>query len=106
MTEHLPKLVRLYIRSAIIGGALSVVFVAALLWLNVGNLWHLVSTTNGGGVAVVMLLVFNAIVFSSVQFGVVVMQMAEDPSDRSGRRRIGTEEVLKPAPLRILARKG
>ena len=41
----MPALVRLYIRNVIIGFALSVVFVGALLGLNVANLWHLVSTS-------------------------------------------------------------
>jgi len=64
----LPRLVRLYIRQAIIGFALSAVFVAALLWLDIGGLWHLVHHVAGGGLAVAMLWVFNGTVFAGVQF--------------------------------------
>jgi len=71
----MPALVRLYIRNVIIGFALSVVFVGALLGLNVANLWHLVSTSPMGWVAGLMLFVFNGIVFAGVQFGIVIMQM-------------------------------
>ena len=74
----MPVLVRMYVRHILIGFVLSVVFTGLLFWLNVGNLWHLVNATSGGAVAVVMLLVFNTIVFSGVQFGIAVMQLGED----------------------------
>ncbi|WP_212523971.1 hypothetical protein [Actibacterium sp. MT2.3-13A] len=83
----MPKLVRLYIRQCLIGFSLSGLFVAALLSANVANLWHLISTSNLGIVACMMLFVFNGIVFSGVQFGIAVMRMAEDDDSSGGRRR-------------------
>ncbi len=82
----MPALVRLYIRNVIIGFALSVVFVGALLGLNVANLWHLVSTSPQGWIAVLMLVVFNGIVFAGVQFAIVIMRM-EDRGEGGGRGR-------------------
>ena len=92
----MPELVRLYIRNIIAGFALAVVFVGLLLWFNVGNLWHLISTSDIGYIAVALLLVFNTVVFSGVQFAIAVMRMAE-PEDRGqGGRRDGVP-VLQPA---------
>jgi len=81
----MPRLVRLYIHHVAIGFALAALFTALLLWLNVANLWHLVTHARGGAMAVLMLVVFNGIVFSGVQFGIAVMRLAEDPpQDRPG----------------------
>lgn len=83
----MPALIRLYIRSVLIGFALSVTFVGALFWFNVANLWHLVSTSPSGWVAAAMLLVFNGIVFSGVQFAIAIMRMeARDVTGGGGRR--------------------
>ncbi len=76
----MPLLVRMYLRNIAIGFGLSIAFVALLLWLNVGNLWHLISTSDVGLIAVALLVVFNTIVFSGVQFAIAVMRMAE-PED-------------------------
>lgn len=73
----MPALVRMYIRHVLIGYAIAAVFVAGLLWFNIGNLWHLVSTSPVGWMAVAMLFFANGIVFSGVQFAIAVMQMAE-----------------------------
>ena len=44
----MPKLIRLYIINVAIGFALAAVFVAMLLWFNIGNLWHLVTHSDKG----------------------------------------------------------
>ena len=80
----MPKLVRLYIVHTVIGFAVAAAFVAALLWLNVANLAHLVTHTASGPLAVFLLWMFNGIVFSGVQFGIAVMRLGERP-DESGR---------------------
>jgi len=76
----MPALVSLYIRNIIIGFLLAIVFVGSLLGLDVAHLRHLIGTSPMGWVAVTMLVVFNAIVFSGVQFAIAVMRMA-DPAD-------------------------
>ena len=77
----MPKLVRFYIRHTIIGFAVAAAFVAGLLWFNVANLWHLISTSDVGILAVVLLVMFHGVVFSGVQFGLAVMRLGDD--DRS-----------------------
>lgn len=82
----MPDLVRLYIRHVLIGLVLGAGFTALLLGLNVANLWILVRATEGGLVAVLMLVIFNTIVFAGVQFGFAIMSMATDDDPTTGLR--------------------
>ncbi len=77
----MPKLIRLYITSALAGFALALAFVAMLLALDVANLRHLVLDTQTGWLGGLLLVVFNWIVFSGVQFGIAIMRMAEPGDD-------------------------
>lgn len=96
----MPKLVRLYIRQVLIGFVLSAVFVALLLWANVGNLWRLISTSDMGFVAVIMLFMFNGIIFSGVQFAISIMRMeAKDDTPTRGTR----VPVATDIPVRVEA---
>lgn len=98
----MPALVRLYIRNVIIGFLLSTVFVSALLWLNVGNLWHLVSSSPQGWIAVVMLVVFNGIVFAGVQFAIAVMRLGQNDGPGGGRRStVPVAPVAVPATVKV-----
>lgn len=101
----MPELVRLYIRQVAIGFVLSGTFVGLLMWLNVANLWHLVTHTSGGWIAVLMLWVFNGIVFAGVQFGISVMRMGKDDDDDSRGKRItfDTPAVPQDGSLAVLA---
>jgi hypothetical protein len=78
-------MVRVYIRSILIGAALACCFVAALMALDVAHLRHLILNSSVGWLAMVMLVVFNTIVFAGVQFAITVMGQAESPPS-SGRR--------------------
>lgn len=95
----MPELIKLYIKNVIIGFGLAAVFVAILLWFNVMNLWSLVSGSDVGIMAVVVLWFAHGIVFAGVQFGYAVMAMAEDPS---GPRR-GTPVVDMFRPVKVEA---
>ena len=108
MGSDMPELVRLYIKQTIIGFAISAVFVALLFWFNVANLWHLVTHTKDGILAAFLLFMFNGIVFSGVQFGISIMQMAEKPEDdgpRGGVRQHATAPVPVPVDERIPGRR-
>jgi len=95
----MPALVRLYIRQTIIGFAVAAVFVGLLMWFNVVNLWHLVTSAPGGWLAGFLLFMFNGIVFSGVQFGISIMRMAEtDDDDPFGGKRIAERLVPAEAP--------
>ena len=96
----MPKLIRFYILNCVIGFVVSGVFTAALLWFNIANLWHLVSTSDIGIMAAIVFWVLNGIVFAGVQFGVAVMLMAEPEEDDSGPRGGLGVPVRIPATVR------
>ena len=77
----MPDLIKMYIRQTAIGFVLSAVFVALLLSMNVVNLWHLVTHSDVGFLAVFLLWLFNGIVFAGVQFGISIMLMKYDDDD-------------------------
>jgi hypothetical protein len=101
----MPKLVRLYITSVLIGLGLAVAFVGLLLGFDVAGLRHLVLETEMGWLGGVMLLAFNGIVFAGVQFGVAIMRMAEDEEDdRPGGMRLPAGTALRPVEVRVTDR--
>lgn len=95
----LPKLVRHYIKHVLIGFLASAVFVVMLLAFNIGNLWHLISTSPVGLLAALMLWIFNGIVFAGVQFGISIMCMGDDDDDTPGGGLRGP--VREYAPVRV-----
>lgn len=97
----MPKLVRFYITHCIIGFALGAAFVAALLWLNVANLWHLISTSDVGLMAVVVFWVLNGIVFAGAQTTVALLLMSE--SDDAGDTPRGNAPVTSQVPVPVRA---
>lgn len=82
----MPRLVRLYVVSVLIGFALAALFTALLLALDIAGLRHLVLGSPAGWLAGVMLVLFNSIVFSGVQFGIAIMRLADDRPPSGGRR--------------------
>ncbi len=101
----MPKLIRLYVASALLGFALSAVFVAALLWLDVAGLRHLVLATPGGRLGGVMLFVFNGIVFAGVQFGIAVMRLAEPEGGGPPPGRRDAAGPARPVAVAVPARR-
>ena len=83
----MPKLIRLYITQVLIGFGIAAAFVAMLLYFNVANLWHLVSHSDAGLLAVGILWFANGIVFAGVQFAIAVMRMKDDDAGNGGGRR-------------------
>lgn len=103
----MPKLIRLYITHVIIGFGIAAAFVGMLLYFNIANLWHLVSTSDVGLLAVIILWFSHGIVFAGVQFGIAVMGMKnEDDSGNGGKRQLELrlpslqqEPVMIPVPV-------
>ncbi|MDX5381628.1 MAG: hypothetical protein LPJ92_01415 [Rhodobacterales bacterium] len=104
----MPKLIRLYITQAAIGFGLAGVFVAMLLWFNIANLWHLVTHSDMGFLAVLVLWVSNGVVFGGVQFAISVMRMKDDDDDepRGGHRRPIRVDTSRMVPVRVAAKSG
>lgn len=97
----MPKLVRLYVQSIVVGLALSVLFLGALIWLDIGGLGGLILGSDTGLVAAAMLIVFNGIIFAGAQFAYVIMRMADHGHGPRGGRAVR----LEPIPVRVEARK-
>ena len=103
----MPKLIKLYIVNVAIGFALAGLFVGMLLWFNIANLWHLVSTSDKGLLAVVVLWISNGVIFAGVQFGIAVMRMKDDDDDepRGGNRAPSLVYLAEPVLVRVKAKK-
>ncbi len=104
----MPELVRLYIRSVALGFLISAAFTAGLVWWDVAGVGHLILGSDLGPVAAAMLVVFNGIVFSAVQFAFKVMAMAEkDEGPKGGHaaRAPMREPALLPVPVAAKSRR-
>ena len=77
-------IMRFYLKHCLIGFAVAGLFVATLLTLNVANLRSLILGSDVGWLALLMLWIFNGIVFAGVQNGVAIMMMAEDEDGGPG----------------------
>lgn len=97
----MPHLIRLYIVNVAIGFAISAVFMALVLTLDLVNLRHLLLETPSGWIAGLMLFFFNGTVFAGVQFAIAVMNLAEDDS-RTPRG--GLRLPLHLTPIKATAR--
>ncbi|NJM83395.1 MAG: hypothetical protein HC844_13715 [Tabrizicola sp.] len=80
----MPELIRLYLFSIGVGFALAAGFTGILVWQDVAGIGHLILGSDIGWIAAVMMVIFNGIVFSGVQFGIRVMRMGEDDGPRGG----------------------
>jgi len=96
----MPQLVRLYIKNVLIGFAIAGAFVGMVLWFNLGNMWHLVSSSDIGLLAVFVLWFCNGVVFAGVQFGIAVMAMKEDDGPRGGLRQWVRRRLPVAVPVR------
>ena len=98
----MPKLIRIYIQQIAIGFGLSAVFTAILLYMNVGNLGHLVFNSADGYLGLFLIFFFNGLVFAGVQFGIRIMRIGfedeDDDDDHHGGNRVRHSD---PAPVRI-----
>lgn len=97
----MPKLISLYIRQVAIGFAISALFVAMLLYFNIANLWHLVSSSSEGTLAVSVMWVLNGIVFAGVQFGIAIMRMKDDDHSGGGKRSALPVMLAEPVPVKV-----
>lgn len=96
----MPDHIKLILRHAAYGFVVALLFVVALMAFNVANLWHLVTHTSEGPIAIVVLTVLCGITFGSVQIGYKIMTMGEEDEPRGGKRdEIPTLDAV-PVPVR------
>ena len=100
-TQKTPDLIRLYIKSCMIGFALAALFVGLLLGMDVMSLGGLVAASNVGPLAVLGLWVLNGIVFAAVQFIFTIMGLADDDDDDRDGGLFGRVFLAEPVPVRI-----
>ena len=93
MTDHIAFI----LRHGLIGFALALVFVAMLLAFDVAGLWHLVTHTADGPIAVIMLVVFFTITFGAVQIGYQIMMLGDDHDDDDDDH----GGLRQPIPIRL-----
>ena len=96
----MPKLIRFYIIHCVIGFFVAALFTAGIFWFNVANLWHLVSTSDIGVMAIIVFWVLNGIVFAGVQFAVAIMLLAENDDENDTPHRGSAVPVLVPIKAR------
>ena len=87
----MPKIAQFYAKHCLFGFAIAAAFIAALLYFNVANLWHLISTSDIGLMALVVFWILNGIVFAGVQTAVAVMRLAD--KDDGDAPKGGTPEM-------------
>lgn len=98
----MPELIKMYIRNCILGFLIAGAFVGILLWFNIMNLWNLVTGSDVGILAVVVLWFAHGIVFAGVQFAYAVMSLAEkEPRGPRGNLplRAQLEPMVVPVPV-------
>lgn len=77
----MPKLIRLYIDSALLGLVAAISFVCLLVLLNIGHLGTLVLGNGIGWVALIMLVVFFGTLFGGVHFAWEIALMREEEKE-------------------------
>lgn len=104
-TRKPPDLIRLYVRSVSIGFVAAAGFVGLLMYFDVAGLWRLISHSDIGWIALIMMWIFNGIVFAGVQFGLAIMSMADgDDDDDDGKK--GRVYLAEPVPVRVSPHRG
>lgn len=85
----MPKLIRLYIDSVLVGLVAAIAFLVLLVVFDVASLGRLVLSSPDGMTAVAMIVTFFGGLFSSVQFAVAVMRLPAADEQTADRRRDG-----------------
>ncbi|MCF2904530.1 hypothetical protein L0666_05990 [Octadecabacter sp. CECT 8868] len=99
--NQMPELIKLYIKSCLIGFLASAVFVGLLIGFDVKGLRGLIMGSDIGIVAVMMIWIFNGIVFAGVQFAFAIMSMADDDDDEPRGGRPVKVFLAEPIPVRV-----
>jgi hypothetical protein len=97
----MPEHIKFILKHAAYGAVLAAVFVGALLYLNVGNLWHLVTHTSEGPIAVVMLYIFFTITLGSAQIGYKIMTLGEENDDEPHGGKRDAIPSFDPIPVPV-----
>ena len=98
----MPAHIRFILTHAAIGFGIAIAFAAMLLAFNVAGLWHLVTHTAEGPIALGVFVVLCGITFGSAQVGYRIMTMGEEDDDDRGKRDPVMVPDAAPVPIRIV----
>ena len=96
----MPPVFRFYLRQTAIGFAVAAPLTGGLLVTDTGGLWHLVTHTAEGPMALFLLWFFNGIVFGGAQSGIAVFLMAELEEPKGPPRRASPSLARLPVVAR------
>lgn len=101
-TQKTPDLIKLYVKSCVIGFVLSAVFLGLLMWFDVVGIGRLIFGSDIGLMAAVVFWILNGIVFAGVQFGIAVMSLGrDDDDDGHGGGMMLPVFLAEPVPVRV-----
>jgi len=96
----MPDHIKFILRHAGVGVLVALTFTGLILYFNVANIWHLVTHTAEGPIALAVFVVLCSITFGSVQIGLRIMSMGQDDDTPKGGRRDMSQAQLRPIPIR------
>ena len=96
----MPHHIRFILRHAALGFGIAFAFVVMLLAFDVAGLWHLVTHTAEGPIALGVLFILCGITFGSAQVGYKIMTMGEDDGEEGGKRDAIRSYDAIPVPVR------
>jgi len=100
----MPDHIRFILRHAAFGVVIALAFVGMLLAFDVAGLWHLVTHTAEGPIALAVLVVLCSITFGSAQIGYKIMTLGKDTDDdHRGRRDAIPARSAMLLPIRVRA---
>lgn len=97
------QLLRFLLVNGLCGALLGLAFVGGVIALNLGHLRDLITFSQDGILALLLLSVGSIITFASVVMGGAVMLMDKDEGDRSTGKRVNV--ALVPVPVTVAVRK-
>ncbi len=96
----MPDHIKFILRHAGVGVLVALGFTGMVLYFNVANIWHLVTHTAEGPIALAVFVVLCSITFGSVQIGLRIMAMGRDDDTDTGHKRAVPMAQLQPIPIR------
>jgi hypothetical protein len=84
--QDMPRIMKVFWLQVATGFGIAALFVGGIIWIDLGGLWRLVSGTQGGYLAAILLWVLHGSVFAAVQFGIALaMTEASKPGGGTPR---------------------
>ncbi len=100
----MPILVKFMFRHALVGYALAIVFVAALLALDIGGIAGLMRDSSSGILALGLLIFFTGLTFASLQMGIAIMSLRPEREEDDPDDHVPGVPTWEEVPVRAVAK--